>query len=428
MVAFSEVLSAIIRTDMRAHLISILLLFISLTVVGQKPLKKIIFFESGRFIISPQNKLRVDSLIDKIKNKDFEITLIGHADTVGSEKTNMRISKRRTLSVSNYFISKGIDKTKITNKYFGELNPLFSNATKNERRKNRCVEIVVQLPNEKEIPVATKQKEKIEPEKKKIENDTIIYGRKGTQIIVSAETFYPYKVKDIDFNLTEIYTMCDMLNNNTITRATNGDCLTSAGMLFVKPTVAGVEIQPNKGKFVTIKIPTKNGVPDKSMKLYGGVKGKDNQMVWKDIKSEISYEENGNQYYVFKMDTLVPCNLDKPIGVLCRKDGHKIKIPQFINVVICQTYPEETYLSIADKITERKFALDKVNDSKKPIITIVAYDEGGTAYVLKEPLSKFKYRRWKDMYVIKKNYFTKVFESDRPMKPNDYLCKYLENE
>jgi len=396
---------------------------------GQKQIKKIVFFEPNQFAVSTSNKHLLDSLVAKINDKEYQVTLIGHADSVGSEKLNLRLSKKRTTSVAKYLKLKGCNKTNITNKYLGEANPIFSNSFKNERVKNRCVEIIILYQKEEEKPQIAQT---IEPkplivEKTKFENDTILRFKNGTQIEITSETFYPRKIKDIDFNVTEIYSLCDMLNNNVLTRATNGDCLTSAGMVFVKPTIDGVEIQPNKGMLVKIKIPTKGGILDKSMKLYGGVKDENNKMVWKDLTPEVSYEEYGNQFYVFKVDTLSTFNLDKPMGIICKKDGPKIKIPKLKGAVICQTYPNEKFLAIAEKTSERKFVLDKFVDDKKPQITVVAYDKLGSPYIAKGPLLELKYIKWRNMYVVKKKYFKRVLNDfTKPMTPNDYLCNYLD--
>lgn len=404
-----------------------ILTFLTLTVFGQNPIKKIIYFGAGKSSLSVLNKQQLDSIVDKIKDKSFQVILTGHADTTGNEQVNLEISKKRTLSVSNYFISKGIDKTLIENKYLGELNPIFKNSPEVERVKNRCVEVVIQF---KGSSVAIKEEaENIVSEKVKFENDTVIRLGKGTQIEISAETFYPRKIKDIDFEITEIFSLCDMLSNNTVTRSSNGDCLTSAGMLFIRPTIAGIEIQPNEGKLVKIKIPTMGGTIDKSMKLYGGVKDKNGQFVWKDLAPEVSYEESGNQFYVFKVDTLSSFNLDKPMGIICRKDGHKIKVPKEIkDVRICQTYPNEKYLAVAEKLNERKFTLDKVVKEKKPIITIIGFDKLGSPYIAQGPLYELKYRKWRDMYVVNKKYFKKeLIDYSNKMTANDYLCNYLDN-
>ena len=409
----------------------VMVMLSAFSVWGQKQTKKIIFFQPNQSSISTFHKPQLDSLVDVIRKNECEVTLIGRADSIGSEKLNLYLSGKRAKAVAAYIQVKGVDQLKITTRFLGEANPLFSNSIPKERVKNRCVEIITSCKNGNSSSSisGTSSKDSLKyTVVKKFENDTVIYFKNGTQIEIEAETFYPRKIKDINFNVTEIFSLCDMLSNNTVTRAANGDCLTSAGMLYIKPTYDGVEVQPNKGKFVKIKIPTKNGKLDKSMTLYGGVKSKKGEIVWKNIKSELSYQENGTQYYLFKIDTLYSFNLDKPMGIMCNKDGPKIKVRKFKDALICQTYPGEKYLAVAEQLRKRKFALDKVIDDKNPTLTVVVNDKIGSPYLAKGVLKDLKYRKWSNSYIIKKKYFKRILRDyTKSMTPNDYMCNYLEN-
>ncbi|MBL7914772.1 MAG: OmpA family protein [Bacteroidia bacterium] len=404
------------------NILTMIFALLTVSAVGQGKIHKIIFFGAGQSTLTVSNKLQVDSIIESIKNMSYQITLKGYADTTSNENINLEISKKRVLNVSNYFMSKGIEMSKIKTDFYGEQNPIFSNSVNETRIKNRCVVIDVLIENKATIE---KEREALSKPPKKFENDTVIRMIGGTEIEIEAETFFPKKISEIKFDVTEVYTVCDMLNNNVLTRAINGDCLTSAGMLFVRPTIAGVEVQPNKGKLVKIKIPTKGGALDKSMTLYGGVKNVDGTIVWKNLSPEVSYQEDGNQFYVFKVDTLSTFNLDKPMGIICKKDGHKVKIPGFRNVIITQTYPNERYLSIAEKNTKRRFTLDKVVKEKKPLITIVGFDKDDNPYLAQGPLIELKYSRWRDMYIVDKSYFKKIIRDyTKKMTPYDYLCNF----
>ncbi len=413
---------------MRSILYITLTLWLSSFSFGQNQLKKIIFFEPNQSFISKLNKLELDTVVSTLINKEYEITLIGRADSIGGEKLNLYLSEKRAKSVESIMHTKGIDKLKITTTFLGEANPLFSNSIEQERVKNRCVEIIITFNDESAIAVPSQlnNEDSVNYVNTKFENDTTIYFENGTQIEISAETFYPRKIKDINFDVTEIFSLCDMLSNNTTTRAANGDCLTSAGMLYIKPTYAGVEIQPNKGKFVKIKIPTKNGKLDKSMTLYGGVKNKKGEVIWKNIKSELSYQENGTQFYLFKIDTLHSFNLDKPLGITCNKDGSKVKIRKFKDALICQTYPNEKYLAVAEQLGKKKFVLDKVINNKNPTLTVVVNDKMGNPYLAKGALNDLKFRKWSNSYIVKKKYFKRILKDyTRPMTPKDYMCNYL---
>ena len=215
----------------------VIALFSAFLVWGQQETKKVIFFQPNQSSLSALHKSQLDNLVDDIRESECEVTLVGRADSIGSEKLNLYLSGKRAKAAAAYLQAKGVDQLKITTRFLGEANPLFSNSIPKEREKNRCVEIITACKNgnsSSSIP-GTNSKDSIKHTvAKKFENDTVIYFKNGTQIEIEAETFYPRKIKDINFNVTEIFSLCDMLSNNTVTRAANGDCLTSAGMLSTK--------------------------------------------------------------------------------------------------------------------------------------------------------------------------------------------------
>ena len=53
------------------------------------------------------------------------------------EELNNILSLDRANQVSNYFVNKGIPKSRITTKGQGELEPLLTNDTEENKRKNR---------------------------------------------------------------------------------------------------------------------------------------------------------------------------------------------------------------------------------------------------------------------------------------------------
>ncbi len=69
------------------------------------------------------------------------ITIIGHADNIGSEDYNFELGRIRGLSARNLLINYKISPTRIKVISEGELSPIASNETKEGRRMNRRVEI-----------------------------------------------------------------------------------------------------------------------------------------------------------------------------------------------------------------------------------------------------------------------------------------------
>ena len=110
---------------------------VRITYIGSK-----IFFENN------SDKLKVASLsqLDELakilyKYEGASLTIEGHTDDVGADDFNMTLSQKRTDSVKQYLIGKGIDSTRLTSIGFGETKPVASNKTKLGKAKNRRVEL-----------------------------------------------------------------------------------------------------------------------------------------------------------------------------------------------------------------------------------------------------------------------------------------------
>lgn len=71
------------------------------------------------------------------------IHVVGHTDSVGSERYNMELSRRRAQSVVDYFDSRGISPSRLVTVGRGESEPRATNDTEAGRQLNRRVEIYV---------------------------------------------------------------------------------------------------------------------------------------------------------------------------------------------------------------------------------------------------------------------------------------------
>jgi len=74
------------------------------------------------------------------KSKNYSAEIGGHADSVGTYEYNQALSEKRAKVVYNKLIKLGISKDRLSYKGFGELNPVASNLTLEDRAKNRRVE------------------------------------------------------------------------------------------------------------------------------------------------------------------------------------------------------------------------------------------------------------------------------------------------
>jgi len=67
----------------------------------------------------------------------------GHADAIGSDQYNQRLSERRAESVRSFLVQQGISADAVAAAGFGESRPVATNGTAEGRQQNRRVELVV---------------------------------------------------------------------------------------------------------------------------------------------------------------------------------------------------------------------------------------------------------------------------------------------
>lgn len=78
--------------------------------------------------------------------KEFDkttISVLGHADSTGSDQYNLELSQRRALAVSNYLAAQGVNPGRLSAIGYGESRPVADNATAQGRALNRRVEILI---------------------------------------------------------------------------------------------------------------------------------------------------------------------------------------------------------------------------------------------------------------------------------------------
>lgn len=118
-----------------------------ITVVGD------LLFDSGKAKIKSEAFLLLDKVSSVLKDNmaQFNVGIEGHTDNLPIQhsgwKSNWELSTARALSVL-YYLNKdqGISPERLSAIGYGEYQPVASNETKDGRKQNRRVEIVI-LPN-----------------------------------------------------------------------------------------------------------------------------------------------------------------------------------------------------------------------------------------------------------------------------------------
>ena len=82
-------------------------------------------FDFDRYVIRPDASSKLDDLVGKLRNVNLEVIIaVGHADRIGSDAYNMKLSVRRADSVKAYLVSKGIAASRIYTEGKGERQPV----------------------------------------------------------------------------------------------------------------------------------------------------------------------------------------------------------------------------------------------------------------------------------------------------------------
>jgi len=109
-----------------------------------------VLFDTGNYTLKKAGKKAIKKLANQIKDlKHGTITVEGHTDNIGKDAYNLKLSKNRAHSVSSE-LQKNIKNKNFNWKEigYGKSKPIVKNDSKENRKKNRRVEIMV-LPTNK---------------------------------------------------------------------------------------------------------------------------------------------------------------------------------------------------------------------------------------------------------------------------------------
>jgi outer membrane protein OmpA-like peptidoglycan-associated protein len=111
-----------------------------------------LLFATNKAVILPVSYPFLNELASALKdNPEYNVSIIGHTDNVGSEKSNQVLSEKRAEEVKNFLIKELVPIEKIMSKGMGESKPIDTNDTKVGQAKNRRVEFILSSPATNEV-------------------------------------------------------------------------------------------------------------------------------------------------------------------------------------------------------------------------------------------------------------------------------------
>jgi len=98
-------------------------------------------FDFDQAVLKPEGKAQLDDLANKIRGINLEVVIaIGHADVIGSDAYNQKLSVRRAEATKAYLVSKGIEPNRVYTEGKGEKQPVTGDKCKKlgpEHRSNK---------------------------------------------------------------------------------------------------------------------------------------------------------------------------------------------------------------------------------------------------------------------------------------------------
>lgn len=103
-----------------------------------------IYFGSDSAIPLKSSDTELQLLVTFLKtNPTIAIEVAGHTDDTGNKAHNQTLSEHRAAAISTYLLSKGIPKSKVISRGYGDSKPIDNNATKEGKQRNRRTEIIL---------------------------------------------------------------------------------------------------------------------------------------------------------------------------------------------------------------------------------------------------------------------------------------------
>ncbi len=112
------------------------------------------FFDFDRAELRPEAQASLNQLAEQLLQAELlsPIEIVGHTCNIGSVDYNQGLSERRAAAVRDFLVARGIPAARMQTSGRGELEPRYSNATEESRRRNRRVDIGVTTAGELAVP------------------------------------------------------------------------------------------------------------------------------------------------------------------------------------------------------------------------------------------------------------------------------------
>ncbi len=105
-------------------------------------LSSAVLFDLNSYTLKSKAHKIIHDLLEKDDYKEMKLHIEGHTDSIGTKAYNQKLSLNRANAVRRFLLEhEGFSIERISTVGYGELKPLVPNSTKEQRAKNRRVEL-----------------------------------------------------------------------------------------------------------------------------------------------------------------------------------------------------------------------------------------------------------------------------------------------
>ena len=116
----------------------------SMKALPAAPVSFLLYFLNDTSELTAESKSYIPEILSLVNKREFyEISIIGHTDTTGSDEYNIKLSAARAESVRDALLSHGIRSDKMELRYHGKRDPLIPTGDNVREPRNRRVEVIV---------------------------------------------------------------------------------------------------------------------------------------------------------------------------------------------------------------------------------------------------------------------------------------------
>lgn len=116
----------------------------ALDALPQPPVQFLLYFEKNSSGLARESAATLQDALRTIRErKPVDISVVGHADTVGDKEHNYRLSLERARAVAALIVAEGVDPSIVEIASHGKDNPLVPTGDQVSEPRNRRVEVTV---------------------------------------------------------------------------------------------------------------------------------------------------------------------------------------------------------------------------------------------------------------------------------------------